>query len=214
MISTMTNDDGGLLRALASVLGISFVSGINLYAAILTVGIALRFGWISGLPEPMSMLAHPVVLVVAGVLYTAEFVADKIPFFTPIWDAIHTFIRPLGAALLAWQAAAGLSPMGQVFAAMAGGSIALGTHSAKAGFRLVAHTVPEPTTHSLISIAEDFGVVGILALVYTHPAISLGVLIALLILVGYVLVMVLRALRSAVRRVVGRLHAWFASTGP
>ena len=207
ILPTMVNDDGSLLRSLTSVLGISFVSGINLYAAVLTVGLSLRFGWISGLPEPMSVLANPIVLIAAGVMYAAEFAADKVPFFTPIWDAIHTFIRPLGAALLAWQAAANLSPAAQLLAAMAGGSIALGTHSAKAGFRLAAHSVPEPGTHSFISVIEDFSVVGILALAYTHPMVALVVLLVLLVAVGLLLRVFLRALRSAVRRVIGRVQS-------
>ncbi len=34
------------------------------------------------------------VLIAAGVLYAAEFVADKIPYVDSLWDAVHTVIRP------------------------------------------------------------------------------------------------------------------------
>lgn len=199
------------VQGLASILGISFASGINLYAALLVVGLGERFGWFRDLPPSLHGLSHPAVLAVAGVMYLLEFFADKIPFITPIWDAIHTFIRPLGAALLAMHAAAGLSPSMQMVAALAGGSIALGTHSSKMGFRLLAHATPEPVTHSAISVAEDVGVVGLLALVYSHPWIALAVLAVLLAAMALLAPLLLRVARFLIAGVVGRLRSWFGA---
>jgi hypothetical protein len=187
------------LQTLAGILGLAAAAGVNLYAVILTVGLGLRYGWIGGLPEQMQMLAHPAVLIAAGVLYMAEFVADKIPFVTPIWDAIHTFIRPLGAAILALEASAELSPPAKIAAVLAAGSLALGTHATKAGFRLTAHAVPEPATHSVISILEDFGVVGLVLLVYSYPLIALGVLAVILVALFFLARVVWRGLRSLLR---------------
>ena len=196
----------GTLQTLSGILGLSFVSGVNLYATILTVGLGLRYGWIHGLPDDLNILAHPAVLMIAGVFYAAEFVADKVPFFTPFWDAVHTMIRPLGAAALALGAAADMSPLMKVVAVIVGGSVALSTHSTKMGVRLMAHAVPEPATHSAISIAEDVGVVSLAALAMTHPLIALPVFLVLLIGVFFVLRMAFRALAAAARRV-GR---WFS----
>ena len=92
-----------MLETLSSILGLSFVSGINLYAAVLTVGLGIRFGWLLGLPQEMQVLANPLVLTLAAAMYLAEFVADKVPFFTPIWDGIHTFIRPLAQPFWPWK---------------------------------------------------------------------------------------------------------------
>ena len=197
-----------MLETLSSILGLSFVSGINLYAAILTVGLGIKFGFLLGLPQEMQILASPLVLILAAVMYVAEFVADKIPFFTPIWDGIHTFIRPLGAAVLAMEAAGNLSPTAKVLAALAGGSIALGTHSTKAAARLIAHASPDPASHSAMSIAEDFGVVALLVLAYKNPEIAVPVFVVLLIGVAILLPVLFRVLQFTFAGIVGRIASW------
>ena len=159
------------------------------------------------MPPDLQVLAHPVVLIAAGATYAVEFIADKAPFITPVWDVIHTVIRPLGASLLALGAAGNLDPKMQVLAVLAGGSIALGTHSTKMGVRLAAHAIPEPVTHSLISLAEDVGVVGLLILAWQHPLIAIPVLLGLLALCTWMLMVVSRGLRSLLRSVFGRLRA-------
>ncbi len=45
----------------------------------------------------------------AGALYVVEFFADKIPWVDTAWDALHTFIRPLGAAWIGAAAGTGVS---------------------------------------------------------------------------------------------------------
>ena len=47
---------------------------------------------------------------VAGVLYVVEFFADKIPWVDTIWDTVHTFVRPVGGALIAVTALGEASP--------------------------------------------------------------------------------------------------------
>jgi hypothetical protein len=195
-----------VIQTVTSVLGLAIASGVNLYAAVLVIGLGLRFDWIKGLPSEMDVLANPLVLVAAGAMYLVEFVADKIPFITPVWDAIHTLIRPLGAAALALGATADLSPAVQTLAGLAGGSVALGAHSSKMGVRLLAHATPEPATHSAISLLEDVGVVGLLILMYTHPWIAAGVVAALLI----AMVLLARVLFRAFGSLWGRLRARIA----
>lgn len=92
------------IEVLTRILGLSFVSGINLYVTVLVVGLGIRYDWVQGLPAELEVLAHPAVLIVAGILYTVEFLADKVPVVASMWDAIHTFIRPAGGALLALAA--------------------------------------------------------------------------------------------------------------
>lgn len=201
----------GPTQTLAAILGLSTVSGINLYLTVLLVGAGQRYGWIHGLPPELGILSHPVVLGVATVLFFMEFLADKVPFITPIWDGLHTFIRPLGGALLALGAAGELHPVAKVLALLAGGTIALGTHGSKMGVRLLAHTAPEPASHSVLSVAEDVGVAALLALAYSHPAIALPVIGAVLVATALLLPLLLRALafvltgcRGALRSLVGR----------
>jgi hypothetical protein len=201
----------GPAQTLAAILGLSTVSGINLYLTVLLVGAGQRFGWIHGLPSDLAILSHPVVLGAATLLFLLEFLADKVPFITPIWDGLHTFIRPLGGALLALGAAGELHPAAKVVAMLAGGTIALGTHGSKMGVRLLAHTAPEPASHSILSLAEDLGVAALLALAYSHPAIALPVIGAVLVATALLLPLLLRALafvltgfRGALRSLVGR----------
>jgi len=87
----------GGLEGLISTLGLSFASGINLYATVLVVGLAQRYDWFPFLPEDLAVLGDPLILGIAGGLYLVEFFADKIPFVSTVWDGFHTFIRPLGA---------------------------------------------------------------------------------------------------------------------
>lgn len=199
----------GGLEGLIGTLGLSFASGVNLYASVLVVGLAHRFGWFPFLPEELAVLGDPVVLGIAGTLYALEFFADKIPFVSTVWDGFHTFIRPLGAAALALGAAKEFGPVGQAAAFLIGGAVALGSHSTKASARVLAHTAPEPTTHSVISVAEDLGVVGLLALVYTYPWPALAVLTILLVAMAFVTPLLLRTIRFVLRSFFGVLGSLF-----
>jgi len=192
-------------QGLSSLLGIGVASGLNVYAVVLTVGVAQRLGWLHGLPEGLSVLGHPIVLVVAAVFYLAEFVADKIPGFTPIWDGVHTFIRPVGAALLAMGAMGDLDPVMKTVAMVVAGSLALGTHATKMGTRLAAHAVPDPVTHSVISMAEDVSVVGLILLAYNYPMIALPVLGVIVVGIGFMLPFLFRVLGFLLRTLQGRL---------
>jgi hypothetical protein len=198
----------GGLETLVSTLGLSFASGINLYATVLVVGLAERYGWFTFLPDELKVLGDPIILWIAGILYALEFFADKIPFVSTIWDGFHTFIRPLGAAALALGAAKQFGPVGQTAAFLIGGAVALGSHTTKASARVLAHTAPEPATHSVISVAEDLGVVGLLALVYTHPWAALAVLIGLLTAMAFVTPLLLRTLRFVLRSFFGVIGSW------
>jgi hypothetical protein len=89
-----------LLVTLGRTLGFSLAAGVNLYATIALVGLAARYEWVS-LPEQFDAFDNPWIIGAAGVLYTVEFFADKIPWIDTLWDSVHTFIRPIGGALVA-----------------------------------------------------------------------------------------------------------------
>src|SRR5260370_6681578 len=97
------------LQTLGLAMGAGFSSGLNLYATVATLGILQRFGVIH-LPQPLAIIAHPIVLGAAVALYIIEFLADKIPFVDTVWDTIHTFIRPPAAAVIAFSASAAAPP--------------------------------------------------------------------------------------------------------
>ena len=197
------------LQSLAAILGLGFASGVNLYLGALVTGLAIRFHLVTGLPPALDILAHPAVLTAAGLLYVLEFFADKIPVVATVWDFIHTIIRPVGGALLALGAAGHMSPAMEVLAALAGGTLALGTHSAKMGLRIAAHVAPEPATFTAISTAEDVGVTGILVLAYTHPIPALIILGVLILSIALLLPTLVRVMNFTLHALDGRLRAFF-----
>jgi hypothetical protein len=149
-----------IIQLLGSTLGLGLVSGINLYATVLVVGLGIRSGLITLRPElhQLEVLANPVVLVVAGLIFLVEFLADKVKWIDSVWDAVHTVIRPLGAALIGAAALGEVSPASVVVALLCGG-VALSGHSTKAGLRLLANHSPEPFSNIVLSLIEDVLVV-------------------------------------------------------
>lgn len=157
-------------------MGLGLVSGLNLYATVLTVGLGVRLGLITLTPETsgLAVLASPYVLIAAGVIYLIEFFADKVPWVDSIWDSVHTFIRPLGAAAIGAAAIGAVEPQTAVIAALCAG-VSLSGHSVKAGTRLLANHSPEPFSNIALSLVEDVLVVIGSWLAMSHPAIMVTI---------------------------------------
>src|SRR5579875_1662512 len=115
------------LATLGFAMGSAWLSGINLYATVLTLGLLQRFH-MAELPGDLAYLSHNWILAVAGALYVIQFVADKIPAVDSVWDAVHTFIRVPAGAVLAAAAFAHFDPKVQLIALLIGGGIALSLH--------------------------------------------------------------------------------------
>jgi hypothetical protein len=98
-----------LLVTLGRTLGFSMAAGVNLYATVALLGLAARYGWVA-LPEQFQIFNNPWVIGAAGILYVVEFFADKIPWVDTMWDTVHTFVRPVGGALVAVAALGEASP--------------------------------------------------------------------------------------------------------
>src|SRR5262245_42766867 len=143
-------------------LGLAVASGLSLYGTVFVSGLAIRLGFIHLAPAwaSLGVLADPVVLVVSGVLFTVEFLADKIQVVDSLWDAVHTVIRAVSAALLASRALGELPPVAEALALLLLGGATLATHAAKATTRFVVNASPEPMSNVLVSLAENGLVVG------------------------------------------------------
>lgn len=191
------------LSQLALAGGLAWASGIRLYATILIVGLLGRYGYLN-LPQQLLVLQHTWVLVAAGVMGAGEFLADKVPGFDSIWDALHTFIRIPAGAFLAWGAMGDATPAAQMAAAIVGGMITSGTHLAKSGSRAAINTSPEPFTNWTASVSEDGLVLGGLALAIVHPAVFLVALALFLLLVIWLVPRLYRFLARIFRRLSGR----------
>src|ERR1700681_1089807 len=187
------------LSALGAVLGTGFSSGLNLYATIVTLGLLQRFGLIH-LPPTMQMISHPWILGIAAILYFIEFLADKIPYVDTLWDAVHTFIRPPAAALLAYASTGAVPPEWRWGAALLAGGVALTSHSAKASTRAAANTSPEPFSNWLLSLGEDTLAVWLTWMATVHPTATIVVVSLLLLLAAVLLFYLFRFLRRALQR--------------
>ena len=187
------------LQTLGLALGAGFSSGLNLYATVATLGVLQRFGVIH-LPPALAIVAHPIVLGMAIALYIIEFLADKVPYLDTIWDALHTFIRPPAAAVLAYGAAAAAPPQWRWAAALLAGGVALTSHTAKASTRAAVNTVPEPFSNWALSIGEDLLAVWLTWFTAAHPVATIVIVIALLILCTFLLYYFFRFVRAALAK--------------
>lgn len=187
-----------ILQLLGYALGLASLAGINLYLTVFAAGLAARLHWVVFPPQlqPLEVLGDPWIIGIAGTFYLLEFVADKVPWVDSVWDALHTFIRPLGAALLAILALGQAHPVGAVIAALLAGGVALTTHAAKSGVRLAANASPEPLTNVGLSLAGDAAVVGGIGLISWNPILALFVCLAVLALIWLVLPRMARGARS------------------
>ncbi|MEU9094582.1 DUF4126 domain-containing protein [Streptomyces sp. NPDC087901] len=174
-----------------------WASGINAYAVVLLLGI---FGATGVTDEVPASLQRTDVLIVAGVLFLCEVVADKIPYVDSVWDAAHTVIRPLAGAVVAALLAGDSGSLPEVAAGAIGGSTALMSHLVKAGTRMAVNTSPEPFSNIAVSTAEDLGVAGVVTFAIFHPWIAASIAAVLLVLGLVILVFLASRIRRFLRR--------------
>lgn len=191
---------------IALTMGAAWASGINLYAAILVLGLMGAGGHIV-LPPDLQILAHPLVIAAAAVMYLVEFFADKIPAVDTGWDAVHTFIRIPAGALLAAGAVGTMDPVIAVVAAILGGGLAAGTHAAKAGTRVIVNSSPEPFSNWALSLAEDVAVVAGLWAALNHPWVFIGLGVAFVLALAWILPKVWRGVKTLGRRLAALFSA-------
>ena len=184
-----------IVKTIALTMGVAWASGINLYAAILVLGILGSTGNIT-LPPDLLVLSDPLVIVAASVMYVVEFFADKIPGVDTGWDTVHTFIRiPLGA-LLAAAAVGEVKPAFVVAAALLGGTMAATTHALKSGSRVLINTSPEPVTNWFTSLGEDAAVVAGLWTALHYPLVFVLFLVAFILLCLWLLPKIWKGVRK------------------
>lgn len=165
-----------IANTISLTMGVAWASGINLYAAILVLGLLGTTGNIT-LPATLQILTDPMVMTAAGVMYFVEFFADKMPGVDTGWDTLHTFIRIPAGALLATGAVGNVNPAVALTAAILGGGLAAGAHAVKSGSRVFINTSPEPFTNWTASIAEDVAVIGGLWAALHYPRLFLVLMI-------------------------------------
>jgi hypothetical protein len=188
-------------------MGAAWLSGLNLYATVLTLGLLQHFHLVT-LPGELDFVSQPWVLIVAGVLYLVEFLADKIPLVDSVWDTIHTFIRVPAGAIMAASAFAHFDPAVRAAALLAGGTLALGSHGTKASVRAMANTSPEPFSNIALSVVEDFVTIGLAVLAAFHPLVILVIVLIFVVLLIWLAPKIVRS----IRRLLAQARTLFGGT--
>ena len=188
------------LQLLGVAFGLASLAGLNLYLTVFVTGLAIRMDWVALAPQyqGLAVLSDPIILGVAAFLFLIESFADKIPWIDTAWDSVHTFIRPVGAAALAVAAVGDLHPVFEIVAALIAGGMALTSHVAKSGTRLVANGSPEPVSNIGLSLLEDGIVLGGLGLIAWNPIVALCVAVTVTIIILVFLPKLLRGISAKV----------------
>ncbi|MFN3516103.1 MAG: DUF4126 domain-containing protein [Novosphingobium sp.] len=195
----------GIAEILGIAASISLLSGWRLYLTVLATGLAMRLGALP-LPEHLAalqVLANPWVMGAAGLAAFMEFFADKVLWLDSVWDTVHSFIRPVGGALLALAVIDPSDPVTQAVAFLLGGGASLLAHGGKASARAVVNTSPEPFSNIAVSTAEDLASAGLLYLAYSHPLVAGVVAAVLLALALALMILAWRVLRRIYLKVQG-----------
>jgi len=198
----------GATEIIAMAASFSLLAGWRLYAAVLVVGLAMRFDVIA-LPaqlHSLQVLGSPWIIGIAAIGAIAEFFTDKIAWLDSAWDGVHSLIRPVGGAVLALAIIDPGEPVWQVATLLLGGGSALLSHGAKATARASVNMSPEPVSNVVMSSAEDVATTGAFVLALTNPFVALGlVTLMLLAMVGVIV---------AFRRFVRDVGSLFRKDGP
>lgn len=188
-------------------MGAAWASGLNLYATLLVLGVFAHTGHLQ-LPPDLQIVADPLVIAAAGLMYFVEFFTDKTPGVDTGWDAIHTFVRiPAGAALAA-GALGEMNPAVVLAAGLVGGSVAAGTHATKAGARVMINTSAEPVSNWTASLAEDLAVISGLWVALNYPWLFLALLAVFIVLMIWLLPKLWRGIKALAQRIA----RWFGSS--
>ena len=189
-----------LLATLALAMGASWASGINLYAALLVLGLGGSTGHID-LPSELLFLQDPLVIGAAGAMYFVEFFADKTPGVDTGWDAIHTFIRIPAGAMLAAGTVGDVTPALEIAAGILGGGAAATSHATKAGTRVLINTSPEPLTNWTASVSEDLLVIAGLWTALHYPIVFLALFVIFIFMAIWLLPKLWHLIKVVLRKI-------------
>jgi hypothetical protein len=198
-----------LISTIALAMGVSWTSGINVYASVATLGLLSRFSGLQ-LPGELDVVTNWWVIGIASALYCVEFLADKVPWIDSTWDLIHTFIRVPAGAVLAATTFGEFDRGIQLIALLLGGGLALSSHGTKAATRAILNTSPEPVSNVVASVIED-----VVAIVSMVVAVFVPILLFVIVAAGlYVSYLILPRIMRFFQRVGRSLRGDPRATNP
>ncbi len=199
-----------IVQQLGTALGLGLLSGVRLYLTILAIGASIHFQWLhlNASFSGLHILADWRVMTVAGIACGVEFVADKVPWVDSAWDSIHTFIRPVGAALLGASAFAHADPAIRAMLMILCGGVALTGHSAKSATRLAVNHSPEPFSNIALSLAGDAAVPIATWLTFQYPTVTFAVVSVFVLFTWWLSPKIYRLMRVEARAIGSVISGW------
>jgi hypothetical protein len=179
-------------------IGLAYAAGLNLYATVAVTGLAVRLGWVQHVPTTIEPFANLFVIGLALVLYIIEFIATLVPGVASAWETLHSLIRPPAAAVLAAATAWHGDPVIVLVAALAGGGVAIATHTTKLGLRYAIDASPEPLTNGVANVTELALVSAVAIAIWHHPIITIVVALGVLALLIFMVRLIWRSLRQVI----------------
>jgi hypothetical protein len=186
------------LQTLVQATGLAYAAGLNLYATVSVVGLAMRLGWIGPLPGSLGALSSWWVISISLVLTVVELLASLVPAVASAWDTLHSLIRPPAAAALAAATAWHGDPLFVLLAALLGGGLGVTTHTTKLGLRYAVDMSPEPVSNAITSTTELTLVSVIAVSIWHHPYLTLSFALIILVLLMMTVRLIWRTLRQVV----------------
>jgi hypothetical protein len=185
------------VEIIGSTMGLGFVAGTRLYAAVLVLGLLIKYGHFptERFGEPLAILGSWPVIIVAFLAYAIEFTADKIPWVNSLWDVFHSLIRPVGAATLAASVIGPVDLGLKIILILLCGGVAIASHTSKLSSRLVLNHSPEPFTRVAASLLEDLLALLGLYISMVHPLVALAGVVAFLIAFAWIAPRIYRSVR-------------------
>ena len=174
--------------------GLAAAAGLNAYIPLLLMGIAGRIDWIQ-LPNGWLWLENEWVMVILGVLFIIEIIADKVPAVDSVNDWIQTAVRPasggivfaggIGTSTVAVDDPGNFFSSGAWIPVVIGIVLALLMSLAKSAVRPVANIATGGAAAPALSTAEDGASIVLVILAIVAPVlvlIALGLVILCFIL--------------------------------
>lgn len=175
--------------------GLAAAAGLNAYVPLLLMGIIGRLDWIQ-LPGGWMWLENEWVMVVLGILFVIEIVADKVPAVDSINDWIQTAIRPasggivfaggIGTSTVAVEDPETFFSSGAWIPVVIGVVLALLISLAKSAIRPVANVATGGLAAPALSTAEDGASIALTIFAFVAPILVLVMLAVLAI--GFIVI--------------------------
>ena len=174
--------------------GLAAAAGLNAYIPLLLMGIAGRIDWIQ-LPNGWLWLENEWVMVILGVLFIIEIIADKVPAVDSVNDWIQTAVRPasggivfaggIGTSTVAVDDPGNFFSSGAWIPVVIGIALALLMSLAKSAVRPVANIATGGAAAPALSTADDGASVVLVVLAIVAPVLvmlALGLVILCFVL--------------------------------